>query len=185
MRMRVSCNWVRQGRLFACVLGLLTFWAEVSAANSPHYVFAHYMVCYADYGASVAGYQREIQEAQAAGIDGFVLDVGAWNDPSFMYYNQRVELIYQAAEQLGTGFKLSFFVEFSNPTNITNLVETFAHRTNTFWYQGGIVLSAWGMNNVPTEGWVGVDWTNTGIEPIEERRIPRFLHPPFLAALRP
>jgi glucan endo-1,3-alpha-glucosidase len=177
--MRPSRNQAHRWRFFACFLGLLTSLAEVSAANSPHYVFAHYMVCYADYGANVAGYERDIQEAQAAGIDGFVLDVGTWNDPSLMYYNQRVELIYQAAERLGNGFKLSFFVEFWNPTNITNLVVTFANRTNTFWYQGKIVLSAWGMNNVPTEGWVGVDWTNTVLNPLQSAGYPVFFIPHF------
>jgi glucan endo-1,3-alpha-glucosidase len=155
------------------------FVAATTPAALPHYVFAHYMVCYATYGQSVDGYEREIQEAQAAGIDGFVLDMGAWNDPTLKYYDQRVELIYRAAEQLNTGFKLSFFVEFSNPTNIINLVETFAGRTNTLRYQGGIVLSAWGMNNVPTLGWVGLDWTNTVLNPLRDAGYPIFFIPHF------
>ena len=175
------------GSIISSTNAVLTVLVPTNAvAGGPHYVFAHYMVCYATYGdfaantnLTIAGYKREIQEAQAAGIDGFVLDVGAWNDPSLVYYNKRVALIYQAAEQLGTGFKLSFFVEFSNPTNIINLVETFANRTNTFWYQGGIVLSAWGMNNVPTEGWVGLDWTNTVLNPLKSAGYPVFFIPHF------
>ena len=43
----------------------------LQAAATPHYVFAHYMVCFATYGQTIDGYKREIQEAQAAGIDGF------------------------------------------------------------------------------------------------------------------
>ena len=151
---------------------------ELRAAG-PRYVFAHYMVCYATYAQSVDGYKREIQEAQAAGIDGFVLDIGVWNDPVWTYYNTRVALIYDAAEQLGTGFKLSFFVEFSNPTNIINLVETYGNRTNTFRYQGGIVLSSWGMNTVPTLGWGGLDWTNSVLNPLRSAGYPVFFIPHF------
>jgi glucan endo-1,3-alpha-glucosidase len=168
--------------LSRCLCGLALVAATIPArAVNPHYVFAHYMVCYATYGQTIAGYQREMQEAQAAGIDGFVLDIGVWNDPVLTYYNQRVALMYSAAEQLGTGFKLSFFVEFSNPTNIMNLVETYGKRTNTLWHQGGIVLSSWGMNNVPSMGWVGVDWTNTVLNPLRSAGCPVFFIPHFWA----
>jgi glucan endo-1,3-alpha-glucosidase len=152
---------------------------QTNGTSSPHYVFAHYMVCFATYGRTVAGYEREIQEAQAAGIDGFILDIGAWNDPSFMNYNQGVALMYNAAEQLGTGFKLSFFVEFSQPTNIVNLVETYANRTNTLWYKGGVVLSSWGMNAVPSLGWPGLDWTNGVLNPLRSAGYPVFFIPHF------
>lgn len=170
------------GRSLACGLGLLlVFVAPLTGlAAKTHYVFAHYMVCFDTYGGSVAGYEQEIQEAQAAGIDGFILDIGTWNDPSFTYYNTRVAAIFDAAEQLGTGFKLSFFVEFSNTTNIINLVETFANRTNTFRYNGDIVLSAWGMNAVPSLGWGnGVDWTNDVLTPLRQAGYPIFFIPHF------
>ena len=168
-------------KFLACCLGLLLLLgtARTGLAARTHYVFAHYMVCYATYGQNVAGYEREMEEAQAAGIDGFILDIGAWNDPHLMYYNQRVALIYQAAEQLGTGFKLAFFVEFSNPTNIIDLVETYGNRTNTFRYEGDIVLSAWGMNDVPTLGWRGLDWTNTVLNPLSRAGYPVFFIPHF------
>ena len=171
-RTRLKLGWV--GLLF-----LLLSIDGVRAAG-PHYVFAHYMVCYATYGQGIEGYKREIMEAQAAGIDGFILDIGAWNDPSFMYYNERVALIYKAAEQLGTNFKLSLFIEFSNPTNIINLVETYGNKPNTLKYQGGIVLSSWGMNAVPTQGWGdGVDWTNTVLNPLRKAGYPVFFIPHF------
>ena len=49
-------------------------------------VFAHYMVTNQDYQgntdptqeAKIAACEREIQQAQAAGIDGFALNVGGW-----------------------------------------------------------------------------------------------------------
>ncbi|KAA6407025.1 MAG: hypothetical protein FRX48_09091 [Lasallia pustulata] len=48
-------------------------------STGPKLVFAHYMVCNRDYGGSVAGYERDIQDAQAAGINGFALNCGSWN----------------------------------------------------------------------------------------------------------
>jgi hypothetical protein len=42
-----------------------------------HYVFAHYMVCFAAQGERGEDYKREIQQAQAAGIAGFALNCGA------------------------------------------------------------------------------------------------------------
>jgi hypothetical protein len=40
------------------------------------------------------------------------------------------------------------------------MVTTYGKRTPTLWNQGRLVLSAWGMNDVPLAGWVGADWTN-------------------------
>lgn len=85
--------------------------ASESAAPKRHQVFAHYMVCFAAQGEAVDDYKREIQEAQAAGIDGFALNCGAWhNEP---HYPRRVKAIYQAAQELKTGFQLFFSVDFA------------------------------------------------------------------------
>jgi glucan endo-1,3-alpha-glucosidase len=132
----------------------------VLAGQPPaHYVFAHYMVCFSAYGQSTQGYEREIQEAQAVGIDGFLLDVGAWSGPDW-YYKANVQLIYDAADQLNTGFKLSFFIELTNASDVLDMVSTYADRAPTLWYNGRPVLSAWGMNDVPSAGWTGANWTN-------------------------
>jgi len=61
---------------------------------------------------------------------------------------------------LGTGFKLFFSVDFENPSNTVSMVKGYANRTNTFRYQGKIVLSTYGHNDVPTKSWAGVNWTN-------------------------
>jgi glucan endo-1,3-alpha-glucosidase len=149
-------------------------------AASPHYVFAHYMVAFATYGESVQAYQREIQEAQAAGIDGFALNVGAWDNVQ-LYYKNRVALIYNAAEQLGSGFKLFFSVDFEDPTNIVNMVESYANRTNTFRYQGRVVLSSYGHNDVPSKAWTGMDWTNAIIGKLNQDGFPIFFVPYFFS----
>ena len=159
------------------ILALLCGGRQLFAAT-PHYVFAHYMVCFATYGESIGGYQQEIREAQAAGIDGFALNVGAWDD-SQPYYKNRVGLIFDAAEQLGTGFKLFFSVDFGDSTNIVQMVKAYAGRTNSFRYQGRLVLSAYGQNDVPSKGWPGVDWTNTVFPLLSAEGINVFFVPHF------
>jgi len=146
-------------RLPGVVLKLLTLVlvavARPAGATLPHYVFAHYMVCYATYGdwadtnLTIAGYEREIQAAQAAGIDGFALNLGAYDDPTQLYYNNRVAMIYEAAEQLGTGFKLFFSIDFNGTNEIIDAVQTYAQRTNTFLWNGSVVLSTYAHNGLP------------------------------------
>ena len=95
-----------------CLIGALISTGNLDCARAAatHFVFAHYMVCNPTYGASVQGFEHDIQDAQAAGIDGFALDLGAYNDPNQSYYNVNVAYMYAAAEALGTGFKLFFSV---------------------------------------------------------------------------
>jgi hypothetical protein len=170
---------------FSCPAAVktLTIQAGPTAAqtnSTPHYVFAHYLVAFATYGETVEGYRREIMEAQAANIDGFALNVGAWDDLQ-SYYKRRVALMYQAAEELGTGFKLFFSVDFENPTNVVNMVESYANRTNTFRYQGKVVLSSYGHNDVPSMGWPGMDWTNAIIGKLNQDGYPVFFIPYFFS----
>jgi glucan endo-1,3-alpha-glucosidase len=133
--------------LVCCLSAWLMFVATVPAlASTPHYVFAHYMVCYSDYGATIQGFEQDIRDAQAAGVDGFALDMPEWNGPDG-YYTNNCELMYEAAEQLGTGFKLFFSVEMTNSSSIVQMITTFAKRTNTFYYNGKLVISTYGQNS--------------------------------------
>lgn len=134
------------------VLALLFTAARPARAGGPHYVFAHYMVCFSTYGQTLAGYERDIQEAQAAGIDGFALDVGDYDDPAQTYYNTNIALIYSAAEQLGTGFKLFFSVDMANTNAIVDMISTYARHTNTFRYGTNVVVSTFGQNNLDWQG---------------------------------
>jgi glucan endo-1,3-alpha-glucosidase len=146
----------------------------------PHFVFAHYMVCYPDYGESLKGYKRDIQDAQAAGIDGFALNMGAYDNVQ-KYYKTRVGLLFRAAEQLGTGFKLFFSVDFSGESNVVQMVEDFGNRPAMFRYQGKIVLSSYGKNDVPSVGWPGMDWTNAILGKLKTNGFPVFFIPYFFA----
>jgi glucan endo-1,3-alpha-glucosidase len=172
---------VKDNRLFFifCYLLFLSITPCEAAAPEPHYVFAHYMVCFATYGESIPGYQREMREAQDAGIDGFALNIGAW-DSSQSYYQRRVALIYRAAEQLGTGFKLFFSVDLGDADQVINMVETYARRNNSFRFRDHLVLSTYGQNDVPSMKWTGIDWTNV-LRRLKVDGIPVFFTPFFLA----
>jgi glucan endo-1,3-alpha-glucosidase len=73
-------------------------------------VFAHYMVTNQDYQGNtdptqelkIAAHEREIQQAQAAGIDGFALNVGGWLSQN--YYVVCSAQIFEAALRLNTGW---------------------------------------------------------------------------------
>jgi len=139
-------NRLRQGWTVGIMsLALLTCVRPAFAAGE-HYVFAHYMVCYATYGENLEGYKKEILEAKSAGIDGFALNVGAWNGPD-TYYKRRVELMYQAAESLNVDFKLFFSVDLNITNDILQMITAYAYRTNSFYYQGKLVISSFGAGS--------------------------------------
>jgi glucan endo-1,3-alpha-glucosidase len=156
-------------------------------ANAPrHYVFAHYMVCFATYGETLDGYKREIQDAQAAGIDGFALNVGAWSGPD-TYYKSRVELIYDAAEQLGTNFKLFFSIDFANTNDIVDMLSAYGPRTNSFRIMGTSSTNSPLPNAIPSEGKVvlssfgqnNLDWQGSVFTPLKAKGIQLFFVPHF------
>jgi len=122
-----------------------------SPAAFPRLVFAHYMVSNRDYGGSVAGYERDIQDAQAAGIDGFQLNLGSWNDD---IYKWNVQAMFQAAQALNSGFKLFFSADMTGMSfpEVTAMMTAYANNPYYWHIQqtvGGAVvsrpfLSTWG-----------------------------------------
>jgi glucan endo-1,3-alpha-glucosidase len=106
-------------------------------------VFAHYMVCNRSYeNGKVEGYKRDIQDAQAMGIDGFALNSGDWN----ISYQTNVARLFQAASELGTDFK--FFVSPDGccgmpHTEILEMVKSYVDHPNYFKYNNRPFLSAW------------------------------------------
>jgi glucan endo-1,3-alpha-glucosidase len=167
MRMRSFAGFL------ICLFGALILPGIVDNARAvaTHFVFAHYMVCNPTYGASVQGFEHEIQDAQAAGIDGFALDLGAYNDPNQSYYNKNVAYMYSAAEALGTGFKLFFSVEFTNTADIVQLITTYAARPNTLMAGTNVVVSTYDQGSV--------DWVNGVFAPLSQSGISVFFVPFF------
>lgn len=144
-----------RSRVYAVLLGVLAVGQMAIAEDAAKKVFAHYMVCIPTYGGAskVEDYQREIRAAQSAGIDGFALNCGGWTlrEP---HYKQRSLLIYQAAKELGTDFKLFISADYAGALSseeTRDMVETFRTHPNQFRYQGKPVLSTFGGGRTQTE----------------------------------
>ncbi|HNX35434.1 MAG TPA: endo-1,3-alpha-glucanase family glycosylhydrolase [Kiritimatiellia bacterium] len=144
-----------RSRTWLSAMVLLAGWHTVLAGGTPRCVFAHYMVCIPTYGgnATVADYQREIRDAQAAGIDGFALNCGGWTlrEP---HYRKRALLMYQAALEMDTGFKLFISADYATgltPEETRDMVETFRAHPCQFRHDGKPVLSTFGGGAAQTE----------------------------------
>ncbi|MDR3709877.1 MAG: endo-1,3-alpha-glucanase family glycosylhydrolase [Capsulimonadaceae bacterium] len=134
----------------AC-LSLCTLSPAGASEAGKHAVFAHYMVCFATYGESIDGYKRDILEAQAAGIDGFALNEGAWtNEP---HYFTRTRMLFDAAHELNTGFKFIFSLDLATlkPVYIPEILRAYVNDPAYYRYQGRPVVSTFGGDR-------GVDW---------------------------
>ncbi len=119
------------------------------SGTSSKLVFAHYMVCNRDYGGSVAGYERDIQEAQANGIDGFALNCGSWNSADYKWDTASIFKAARAVSPDGS-FKLFFSADMTGLSNaeILQMMTAYSSHTN-YWHiqQNGAsrpVLSTWG-----------------------------------------
>jgi len=142
--------------LFYGVMLVVVAWGQAAlAADSEKKVFAHYMVCIPTYGgdSKIEDYQREIRAAQAAGIDGFALNCGGWTlrEP---HYKKRSQLIYQAAKELGTGFKLFISADYASgltSEETRDMVETFRNHPNQFRHEGKPMLSTFAGGHVQAE----------------------------------
>ena len=103
---------------------LLTFLfglpSHAAEPESSRVVFAHYLLANQDYQdnstaeAKVRAYMKEIQQAQAIGIDGFALNVGSWlsSGDGAEYYIAYSSQMFEAAARLHNGFKLMFSADF-------------------------------------------------------------------------
>lgn len=116
-----------------------------AAALPVKQVFAHYMVCCTASGGAptLDDYKKEIQEAQKRGVDGFALNVGGWQKVQSIY-KTRTSQMYEAARQLGTGFKLMVSMDYccgNGVDDTRDAVRSFKDHPNQFRYDGKPVIS--------------------------------------------
>jgi glucan endo-1,3-alpha-glucosidase len=168
-------NWNTCRVVAAALLMYLCLCPRASA--QPKLVFALYMVCNRDYGGSVAGYEHDIQDAQAYGIDGFDLDCGDWNGGN---YKADTAKIFQAAAALNSGFKLFFEAEGQSGDQIVNMVETYASNPYYYHYQGRPLLLDW-AGNFHNGGRLGALswWQSQVLGPLHAAGINVFFIPSF------
>jgi glucan endo-1,3-alpha-glucosidase len=132
--------------IMSCCLPLLSqALGSPQAEGAKKSVFAHYMLCFTPPGKEdlVELYKKEIQAAQARGIDGFALNAGGWSLAEPMY-RERALKMYEAAKQLGSSFKLMISADFCcglTDEEVVDMVETFRAHPAQFSVDGKPVLS--------------------------------------------
>ena len=107
---------------------------------------------------NLAAYEREIQQAQAAGIDGFALNVGGWlNQTYYIVYSAQ---IFEAAVRLNSGFKLMFSADMccgNGLNDVEDMVRRFANDPRYsqvyFKFNGKVVLTTFSGDNMGTSFW--------------------------------
>jgi glucan endo-1,3-alpha-glucosidase len=133
---------------------------------NPRSVLANYRPTFGAYGNTVAGYTQDIRDAQAAGVDGFVLDLHGWGADTAPYANfsQLANYMIQAAVNLDTGFKIAFNIdcqgyswEAACVSEMGAMMMSYANHPNYFRIQNKPLLSAWGSHIDTTLG--GIDAT--------------------------
>jgi len=154
-------------------------WLSTPSSAQTKQVFAHYMVCFKDYNNGVAGYEQDIKDAQSYGIDGFALNCGGWD----ANYQTSVSQMFQAAQQLGTGFKLFFSADMSglNASNVVAMMKTYSSNSSYFRYNKQPVLSTFsgekvaGVYGSANAAW----WLNNVLTPLKKGGVPVFFVPFF------
>ena len=137
-----------------------------STAHAQKTVFAHYLVTNQDYQgdtdstqeAKISAYEKEIQQAQAVGIDGFALDVGGWLNQT--YYIRYSAQMFEAAARLKSGFKLMFSADMccgNGVNDVEDMVRRFVNdaRYNAVYYKqnGRPVLTTFAGDSLGTSFW--------------------------------
>jgi glucan endo-1,3-alpha-glucosidase len=159
-----SCVHPCRVRVLALLAVLLS--CGVTPAQAQKIVFAHYMVTNQDYQgdtdptgeAKIAAYEREIQQAQAVGIDGFALNVGGWLNQT--YYVRYSSQMFEAAARLNSGFKLMFSADMccgNAMSDVEDMVRRFANdsRYGAVYYRfnGKAVLTTFSGDSMGTAFW--------------------------------
>ena len=154
----------RTRRVVPHLLLLLCFLFSVSA-HAQRLVFAHYMLANQDTAAdtptgerNIAAYQREIQQAQSIGIDGFALNAGGWSkEPRYI---RRASEMFEAAYRLHSNFKLMFSADMccsNNAADVLDMVRRFANNPRYaavyFQHEGRFVLTTFAGSSHGPEFW--------------------------------
>ena len=135
------------------------------SAHAQRLVFAHYMLANQDTVAdeptgepNIAAYQREIQQAQSIGIDGFALNAGGWSkEPRYI---RRASEMFEAAYRLHSNFKLMFSADMccsNDAADVLDMVRRFANNPRYapvyFQHDGRFVLTTFAGSSHGPEFW--------------------------------
>ncbi len=163
---KLLCEYASKYRVLV-VSGLFLLFAVAGLhAQTQRMVFAHYMVTNQDYQGDtdptqelkIAAYEREIQQAQAIGIDGFALNAGGWLNQT--YYIRYSAQIFEAAARLNSGFKLMFSADMccgNGMNDVEDMMRRFANNPRYsqvyFQHNGKFVLTTFSGDQMGTSFW--------------------------------
>jgi glucan endo-1,3-alpha-glucosidase len=161
--------------LAACFLVYVAVFCARAEVGSARKVFAHYMVAFPTYGMDTASYLREMKEAQALGIDGFVLNVAAWSTAP-TEYQLRVRNIFAAALQLEADFTLFFSADMCCGllgSDIVDMMTTYGSHPSYLREQTRPVLTTFMGEALGQHFWQQI------LKAIKEKRLEVFFVPAF------
>ncbi|KAL2643978.1 hypothetical protein R1flu_011565 [Riccia fluitans] len=125
---------------FLAILILAVILGNKARTVSGGLVFAHYLIYAPD---SVATYKAEIQLAQSKGIDAFALNTNVYRKNLF-------DQMYQAAQELGTGFKIFVSADIHadgngrlSPADVSDMMTSYRTHPNQLMYNGKSFFTSW------------------------------------------
>jgi glucan endo-1,3-alpha-glucosidase len=167
---------------------MLGTYSPAAKSQTTPLVVAHYMPSLASYGTTVAGYKRDIQDAQAAGVDAFVLDEMGWGPDTakFANFQQLTASIFQAASELGTGFKLFLMSDCQGTSyeaacisSAGTMLTAYANHPNYLKYQGRPMFGGWHSWVEPANGSVDDTYWSAVVSSIVATGLNPFFIPTF------
>ncbi|WVQ62263.1 uncharacterized protein L199_000402 [Kwoniella botswanensis] len=142
-----------------------------AASSESHYVWAHHMVGNT-YPYTQSNWASDISQAQAAGIDGFALNMG-----SDSWQVDRISDAYSAAGS--SGFKLFLSLDMtvlscsssSDASNLVNLVKKFSGLSAQAEHDGKVLVSTFAGSDC------GISWQNDFVSALEDAGVSIFFVP--------
>lgn len=155
-------QWLRRFGMLLCVCFLV---GDLSAQRK---VFAHFMLANqidvsreAPMEELIASYTRQIEDAQAIGVDGFALNAGGWSREP--HYIRQASAMFEAAVRLHRGFELFFSADMccsNSAADVEDMMRRFAGdpRFATVYYRrnGSFLLTTFAGERYGPEFWKGV-----------------------------
>jgi hypothetical protein len=135
----------------------------LGCSAAPNLVICHYMLWVPSTSDDLAGFKNDINLARSFGIDAFILNTADWSAQPWP--KPRTDLIWQAADELGGGFKLAFSADMTNSLNagdVVDMVQRYANRTSTLKVDGKVFLSTFVGQNT-------VDWQGGVFNPLQQK----------------
>lgn len=155
---------VRPGRWRTPAIAVMTalllaaLLANPAIATEKRLIFAHAMMTQPVYGRSVDGFKREIADARAMGIDGFVIELFGYE--THRASRDAARMMFEAAETSDPGFKLFVMLGVPGrksgnwtPYDMVLAVRAFANKPNYFRIDGRPVVATWRGEQMSADWW--------------------------------